>query len=45
MIIDTIDKLDFTLDEWKEILGVCELVLGGLLEIYCQRKLTAKIPD
>lgn len=38
MTVEMIDKMDFTKQEWIEILGVCEMLFNGLCELYCQKK-------
>lgn len=38
MTVEMIDKMELTLDEWLEILRLCELLFNGLCETYCQKK-------
>lgn len=38
MTVETIDKMALTLEEWLEILSICELLFDGLVETYCQKK-------
>lgn len=45
MTVEMIDKMGFTLNDWIEILGVCEMVFNGLCELYCQKKSVVCVPQ
>lgn len=38
MTVETIAKLDLTLNEWLEIASICEVLRDGLIELYCSKK-------